>query len=130
MKGNTILKLVLALALFALPGCIAAAAGAGAAAGIHLTSQGAEGVASEGVAAVATRARSVMAAEGITGITVENEESGTEREYRGMKGEMEVHVKLEARDGGGTLVRASAREGTVEWNKDYARTLVARITGG
>jgi hypothetical protein len=43
---------------------------------------------------------------------------------------MDVHVKLEGRSGGGTVVRASARTGTASWDKDYARTLVQRITGG
>lgn len=112
-------------------GCAAAAIGAaGAGAGIYLTGQGAEGVASESVSSVATRARSVMAAEGIQVTDTETEENGTEIEYRGTKGDMEVHVKLESRDGGGTMVRASARTGTAEWNKEYARTLVQRITGG
>ena len=87
-------------------------------------------MASESVSAVATRTRSVLAEEGITLRATENEEGGTEMEYRGSKGDMQVHVKLEGRDGGGTLVRTSARTGTASWDKDYARTLVQRITGG
>jgi len=131
MMGKTMFRIAL-VAMMAAPaaGCAAAAVGAGAAAGIHLTSQGAEGMASESVSAVATRTRSVLAEEGITLRATENEEGGTEMEYRGSKGDMQVHVKLEGRDGGGTLVRTSARTGTASWDKDYARTLVQRITGG
>jgi hypothetical protein len=131
MVGKTLFRIAL-VAMMAAPaaGCVAAVAGAGAAAGITLTSQGAEGVASESVASVATRARSVMASEGITLTSTENEEGGSEMEYRGRKGDMDVHVKLEGRSGGGTVVRASARTGTASWDKDYARTLVQRITGG
>lgn len=131
MIGKTMFRVLLVAAMAApAAGCLAAAAGAGAGAGIYLNSQGAEGVASESVSAVAARARTVMTAEGIQLTNTENEENGTEMEYRGMKGDMEVHVKLESRDGGGTMVRASAKTGTASWDKEYARTLVQRITGG
>jgi len=131
MTGKRLFRIAL-VAMIAAPaaGCAAAAVGAGAAAGIHLTSQGAEGVASEPVAAVSARARSVLESEGIRLTGTESEEGGTEMEYRGRKGDIQVHVKLEGREGGGTLVRASARTGPTAWRKDYARTLVQRITGG
>jgi hypothetical protein len=131
MMGKTLFRIAL-VAMMAAPaaGCAAAAVGAGAAAGIHLTSQGAEGMASESVASVSSRTRTVLESEGIRLTDAENEEGGTEMEFRGRKGEMQVHVKLEGRDGGGTLVRASARTGPTAWRKDYARTLVQRITGG
>jgi hypothetical protein len=131
MMGKTLFRIAL-VAMMAAPaaGCAAAAVGAGAAAGIHLTSQGAEGVASEPVASVSNRTRTVLESEGIRVTGTENEEGGTEMEFRGRKGEMQVHVKLEARESGGTIVRASARTGPTAWRKDYARTLVQRITGG
>jgi hypothetical protein len=39
-------------------------------------------------------------------------------------------VKVKAQGNGTTEVSASARRNMAEWDKDFARTIVARITGG
>ena len=39
-----------------------------------------------------------------------------------------VAVELDAADNGGTVVKASARKNMAEWDKEYARTIVQRIT--
>jgi len=122
---------VLALAVASAPGCVAAAAaGAGAGAGIYLTSQGASGVMNTSASAAASRVPGVLQELGITvtGHSVQN--SGAEHEWVGNRGEDEVHVKVKAQGNGTTEVSASARKNMAEWDKDFARTIVARITGG
>ncbi|MFL5385826.1 MAG: hypothetical protein ACJ8GN_25200 [Longimicrobiaceae bacterium] len=122
---------VLALGIAAAPGCVAAAAaGAGAGAGIYLTSQGASGVMNTSAAAAAERVPGVLRELGVTvtGHSVQN--SGAEHEWRGTRGEDEVKVKVKAQGSGTTEVSASARRNMAEWDKDFARTIVARITSG
>jgi hypothetical protein len=117
--------LVPAFALFS--ACAtAAAASAGAAAGIYLTDQGASGTVSSPLATVDTRTRTVLSDMGIQ-VTERKEENG-EVEYHGTGNQMDIAVELETADNGGTVVKASARKNTVEWDKEYARSIVQRIT--
>ena len=104
----------------------AAAAGAGAAAGIYLTDQGASGTVASPLATVDTRTKAVLSEMGIQ-VTERKEENG-EVEYHGTGNEMEIVVELDAAGSGATLVKASARKNVAEWDKEYARTIVERIT--
>ena len=119
---------VLASGIASAGGCLAAAAGAGAGAGIYLTSQGASGVVDASVGTVAGRVPGVLRDLGIT-VTGHNEQnSGAEHEWMGTRGDEEIHVQVKAQ-GGRAEVSASARKNMAEWDKDFARTIVARITG-
>jgi len=132
--GGTWLKTgraaVLALGIASAGGCMAAAVGAGAGAGIYLTSQGASSMVSSPAATVAGRVPAVLQELGITvtGHSVEN--SGAEHEWTGTRGEEEIHVQVKAQSSGTAQVTASAKKNMAEWDKDFARTIVARITGG
>ncbi|HEU4558330.1 MAG TPA: DUF3568 family protein [Longimicrobium sp.] len=117
--------LVLA-ALAAAPGCATAAlAGAGAAAGIHMTGNSAESPVRGSLAEVDRRTRAVLAEMRIQVDERKEEPSGFE--YKGSAQGMEIRVELDARQDGMTQVKASARKNAVEWNNDYARDIVARI---
>ena len=120
---------VLAVGVASAGGCMAAAVGAGAGAGIYLTSQGASGMVSSSAATVAGRVPAVLQELGITvtGHNVQN--SGAEHEWMGTRGDEEIHVQVKAESSGTTQVTASAKKNMAEWDKDFARTIVARITG-
>ena len=122
------LTAVLVLGVASSGGCLAAAAGAGAGAGIYLTSQGASGVVDASVGTVAGRVPGVLRDLGIA-VTGHNEQnSGAEHEWMGTRGDEEIHVQVKAQNGR-TEVSASAKKNMAEWDKDVARTIVARITG-
>lgn len=118
--------LSLALALAAgTGGCLAAAAGAGAAAGIYLTDQGASGMVQGSLADVDRRTQAVLNEMGIT-VEERGEHQGGFH-YRGTSGDISVNVELEAQGAGTTEVKASARRNPVDYDKEYARSLIQRI---
>lgn len=127
MPGFGPLRLVLLLAL-AVPaaGCLAAAAG-GAAAGIYLTSRGAEGVVEGSVDDVAERAEAVMGEMGIEITGNKTEESGDVREFIGKKGDLDVTVRLERESPTTTKAEVTARQNLAEWDKEYAKEVLNRI---
>lgn len=117
--------LVAAVALLS-AGCMAAAvAGAGAAAGIHMTGNNATSTVQGSLAAVDTRTQAVLSEMGITVDERKQETSGYE--YKGSAQGMEIRVELDAMADGMTQVKASARKNAVEWDNDYARDIVQRI---
>jgi hypothetical protein len=121
---------VLALGIASAGGCVAAAAGAGAGAGIYFTSQGASGMVSAPAATVAARVPGVLQALGITVTGHEVQNGGAEHEWRGTRGDEEIHVQVKAESSGTTQVSASANRNLAEWDKELARTIVTRISGG
>lgn len=117
---------LLALLLVAVQACAAAAIGAaGAAAGIYLTDQGAEGMVQGSLAEVDARTQAVLAEMGITVQHREAEED--EIEYHGERGDLDINVELKPAGANTTKVTVSARENAVEWDKEYARDVVRRI---
>ena len=120
---------VLALGVSTAGGCVAAAvAGAGAGAGVYLTSQGASGNVRTSAATVAGRVPGALSALGVTVTGHKVDNGGNEHEWTGTRGDEEIHVQVKANDTGTTEVTASAKKNMAEWDKDFARTIVARIT--
>ena len=122
--------LAAALALPLLSGCLVAAAagaGAGAGAGIWLTRQGASSLVEGSIDEVERRTLAVLADDGVEVADRTSEDHGRERGFGGMRGELEVRVKLEAETTSTTRVSATARYSMVEWDREYARTLLQRI---
>jgi hypothetical protein len=78
--------------------------------------------------AVSTRTRAVLADMGVTVVSREAEPSDLELEIRasGPEGQA-VHVELAEDAFGNTRIRASVRKNTLEWDREYARTIVERI---
>ena len=123
-------KIVLAMAGACLTsGCLVAAVGGGALAGIHVTSQGAEADVESNIQGTEGRVRAAFRQMGIEMTGEAFEDSGREREFKGSVDELEITVSLETRDHG-THIEASARRSFASWDREYAERLVARIVGG
>jgi ABC-type Na+ efflux pump permease subunit len=118
--------LVLAFA-GALPGCLAAAAAAGAGTGIYLTTRGVESVVNAPVNVVAARARAVFQAEGVTLDATSTESGGDTREIKGKKGDLDIAVSMERQSPTTTKTEVTARKNLAEWDKDYAQSLLDKI---
>jgi hypothetical protein len=121
------LKLALVLAL-ALPtsACLAAAA-AGAAGGIYLTSRGAESVVQGSIDDVTARAESVMDEMEIAKDAESTERGGDQRELKGKRGDVDVTIELQRESPTATKVEVTARENLAEWDKEYAQQILRRI---
>lgn len=117
--------LSLGLALSA-SGCLAAAA-AGAAGGIYLTTRGAEALVEGSVDQVTARAASVMGEMGIVKEGESSEKGGDERELKGKKGDLDVTISLKRESPTTTKVEVTARESLAEWDKEYAQEVLTRI---
>ena len=122
------LKLIPAL-LIALSSsaCVAAAAGAGAAGGIYLTSRGAESLVNRPLENVAAGTKAVMGEMGIVADAESSKDGGDKREFKGKQGDLDVTVKLERQGDTTTKVEVSAQKNLAEWDKDYAKQVLRRI---
>lgn len=120
-------KLALIAAL-ALPStaCLAAAA-AGAAGGIYVTSRGAESVVQGSVDQVAARAQTVMNQLQIVKSGESTEDGGDRRELKGKKGDLDVTIQLRRESPTTTKVEVTARENLAEWDKEYAERILRQI---
>ncbi len=128
MNRKTTIVLTIAGACFT-AGCLAAALGGGALAGIHVTSQGAEAEVQSNIQGTEGRVRAAFRQMGIDMTGEASKDSGREREFKGTVDELEITVSLETRDHG-THIDASARRSLASWDQGYAERLVARIVGG
>jgi hypothetical protein len=117
--------LVLAVA-FPVTGCLAAAA-AGAAGGIYLTSRGAESLVEGSVDQVATRAQAVMSEEQIVPDAQSSENGGDKQQLKGKKGDLDITIEMERKSPTTTRVEVTARKNLAEWDKDYAQQLLSKI---
>ena len=119
------LSLALAAALLS-TGCLAAAA-AGAAGGVYLTSRGAEAVIEGSVDDVAARAESVMGEKGIVKEDESTEDQGDKHVLKGKDGDLDVTIEINRETPTTTKVEVTARENLAEWDKDYAKDVLNRI---
>lgn len=126
---KTMLKMVLVLALAVLPsGCLAAAAAAGAGGAIAYNERGAQSLVNGSVADVAADARAVLTAMGITP-DAEDAGDGNENDVTvsGTRGEMRVRVEIERQSATTSEVMVTAREGTLDYDREMARDILSRI---
>ena len=119
------LSLVLAAAMLS-TGCLAAAAG-GAAAGVYLTSRGAEPVIEGSVADVARRAESVMGEMAIVKEGESTEDQGAKQVLKGKKGDLDINIEITRETDKTAKVEVTARENLAEWDKEYAKDVLNRI---
>lgn len=122
---NGVLTAALALFTLTAAGCMAAAAGVGAAAAVHMTGNSAQSQVPADIATVDARARAVLSEMGVQVEARTETQGGVE--YRGTAGNRDLTVELEAVDAGMTQVTASAQVSPVEWDNAYARDIVRRI---
>jgi hypothetical protein len=119
------LTLALAAALLS-TGCLAAAA-AGAAGGVYLTTRGAESVVEGSVDQVAARAEAVMAEMAIVKEGESTEDQGDKRVLKGKKGDLDITIDINRESATTTKLEVTARENLAEWDKDYAKEVLSRI---
>lgn len=105
----------------------AAGAAGRAIASINPTNQGVESLVQGSISAVDRRARAVLSSMGLQVTKSKMEDNATEREYEARSGNRVVHVKLEARGATSTEVEVTSREGTLDYDKSHARTILERI---
>jgi hypothetical protein len=117
--------LLIAVALLS-TGCLAAAA-AGAAGGVYLTSRGAEAVIEGSVSDVASRAESVMSDEGIVKEDESTEDQGAKHVLKGKDGDLDVTIEVRRETEKTAKVEVTARKNLAKWDKDYAKRVVSRI---
>jgi hypothetical protein len=123
MRRNLLLLLAIALPS---SGCLAAAA-AGAAGGVYLTSRGADSVVEGSVDQVAGRAEAVMSELGIVKEGESTEEQGDRQVLKGKKGDLDVTIQVDRESASTVKVEVTARENLAEWDKDYAKEVLSRI---
>ena len=119
------LSLALAAALLS-TGCLAAAA-AGAAGGVYLTTRGAESVIEGSVDDVASRAEAVMGEMGIVKDGESTEDQGDKHVLKGKQGDLDITIDINRESPTTTKVEVTARENLAEWDKDYAKQVLNRI---
>jgi hypothetical protein len=107
-------------------GCLAAAA-AGAAGGVYLTSRGAESVIEGSPAQVAARAQAVMSEMGIVKEGESTENQGDKQVVKGKKGDLDVTVDIVRESPTTAKVEVTARKNLAEWDKDFAKEVLNRI---
>jgi FAD/FMN-containing dehydrogenase len=126
---RTTARCALLLALtFSLGGCLAAAAAAGAGGAIAYNDRGAHSLVNGSVADVVADARAVFSA---MGITPDGEDAGdtneNDRTVSGMRGNMRIRVEIERQTGTTSEVMVTAREGTLDYDRELARDILSRI---
>jgi hypothetical protein len=119
------LLLPLAVALLS-TGCLAAAA-AGAAGGVYLTSRGAESVVEGSVDQIAGRAETVMGEMAIVKEGESTEDQGDKQVLKGKKGDLDITIEIERESESTAKVEVTARENLAEWDKDYAKEVLSQI---
>lgn len=108
--------------------CAAAAgAAAGAAGAIAYTERGASAETVAGVEAVASATEAVFIDLDLTVTGREMEEAGREIELEGRRGDMQVEVHIDHEGDDLTHIDVIAREGTLGYDRDFARDILARI---
>jgi hypothetical protein len=124
------IRMTLALALVALPagGCLAVAAGAGAAGAIAYSERGAESRVSGNVSAIEADARAVLAGMGIA-MDSHDPQGGNENQsiVSGMQGETRIRVEIERESSTTSEVMVTAREGTLDYDREMSRDILSRI---
>ena len=123
MRRNLLFLLAIALPS---TGCLAAAA-AGAAGGIYLTSRGAESVVEGSVAEIADRAEAVMSEMLIVKDGESTEDGGSRQVLKGKKGDLDVTIDIEQESESTAKVEVTARKNLAEWDKDYAKEVLDQI---
>lgn len=118
------------VAAMLLGGCLAVAAGAGAAGAIAWTNRGASSTVASPIDQVYARSTSAFQQSGVTQTGQSTKESGAERTLTGTKGDLEVVVDMKRATDSTTDVEVTAQRSPVEWDKDFARSVLERIVRG
>lgn len=120
---------VLSISAVQLTGCAAAALGgaaAGAAGAVAYSDRGAKSDVKGDPQRINQKAEQVFSDLSIRTTGTQSKENG-ERELTGKAGDKDITVQMTPAGNGTTHVEVIAKEGTVKWNKDYAKDLLSKI---
>lgn len=112
-----------------LAGCAAAALGgaaAGAAGAVAYSDRGAKSDVKGDTQDINNKAQQVFSDMGIQTTGTQTKENG-EHDLTGKAGDKEITVQMTPAGQNATHVEVIAKEGTVKWNKDYAKDLLSKI---
>lgn len=125
--GKPIRLAAAALLVPLLGACAAAAAGAAGAVGaIAYNERGAETMVETSVSEAVRATEDVFADLGLT-VTERDVEDDGDVELTGTRDDMRVVVDIEEEDSGLTSIEVTAREGTLQYDRDYAEDVLRRI---
>jgi hypothetical protein len=79
---------------------------------------------------VAKRVPGVFSQYKIEPVGNKTEDRGDKRTFEGKRGELDVTVSIERQSDGVSKVEVTARENLAEWDKDFAREILSKITIG
>lgn len=119
-----------AMAAASAPACLAAAAAAGAGGAVYVTSRGAETVMEGQPATLEPRIRGALASHDVSITGTSTEDGGDRQRWEGKAGELTVSVAAERQSPTMTKVEVTARKNVAEWDKDFARRVLADIVKG
>lgn len=120
--------MIVGVAMIVLAGCGAVlGAGAGAGAAIAYNERGVSSTVTNSVEDVFNASRAVFAEMGITETETEIDDRGAERELKGTRNNLSITVDIEEESPSLTSIEVFARESRVEWDRDYARNVLAGI---
>jgi len=108
---------------------VAAAAGAGAAGGIYLTSRGAESLLNGSTDEAISRARTAFQDMNITEAGSSTDKGGDEQTLKGTSGDLDINVDAKRNGPTTTKVEVTAKKNAVQYDKDFAKKVLAKIVG-
>lgn len=121
--------LVTAAIAASVPGCIAAAAAAGAGGAVYVTTRGAESIIEGQPDGLAPRVRSALEQHQVTITDTSIEDGGDKQTWEGTSGELTVNVTAERESPTTTKVEVTARKNVADWDKEFAERVLRDIVG-
>lgn len=109
------------------PGCIAAAAAAGAGGAVYVTTRGAESIVQGQPDGLAPRVRSVLEQHQVTITDTRSENGGDKQTWEGTAGELTVNVTAERESPTTTKLEVTARKNVADWDKEFAERVLRDI---
>lgn len=122
-----LLPLGILLSAGSLSGCFLVAAGAGAAGAVAYSNRGATSDIALTVDSTFTRTLNAFSALKITETGRSTDNSGATRRLTGKQGDIEVTVEMKRSTPTVTKIEVIARESAVDYDPDFARTVLGRI---
>ena len=123
-------RAVLMVALLSAPGCVAAAAAAGAGGAVYVTTRGAEAVVEGQPASLEPRIRAALTHYNVNVTGTSTENGGDKQGWEGRAGEVDVSVTAERQSPTTTKLSVTAKRNVADWDKELAEQILQRIVGG
>jgi len=124
---KTLNQVALLLAVATVPGCIAAAAAAGAGGAVYVTTRGAEAVVEGQPASLEPRIRGALTHYNVSVTGTSTENGGDKQSWEGKAGDLEVSVTAERQSPTTTKLTVTAKRNVADWDKEFAEQVLQRV---